>query len=431
MTTRPGTDVQRIQRRVVGVLAAAQVLGGVGVASGIAVGALLAADLGTESLSGLASASAVIGAALIAMPVARLMDARGRRPGLLLAYAVGTVGALLTIAGAMLGWFPLALVGLVLTGGGTAAGLQSRYAAADLASPDRRGRSLATVVWATTVGSVLGPNLAQPMGDLASGIGIPRLAGPYMLTVAAFVAAASIIALFLRPDPLLLARREAATASGAPTPPSLRRSLRASLAAIALVPSALVGLVAMAAGHAVMVGVMSMTPVHLHHGGATLRIIGLVISGHITGMYIASPLVGMLADRVGRRAVILLGGVILLSAVAIAGTAGGHESTRLAVGLFLLGIGWSCTLIGGSTLLTDSVAVEERPTVQGAADLTMGIAGASAGVLSGVVVGLGSYGLLNSIAVLIIVPLLALAVRDSRRASALGLAAAADVPARR
>jgi MFS family permease len=430
MTTTRGTDVQRIQRRVVGVLAAAQVLGGVGVASGIAVGALLAADLGTESLSGLASASAVIGAALIAMPVARLMDARGRRPGLLLAYAVGTLGALLTIAGAVLGWFPLALVGLVLTGGGTAAGLQSRYAAADLASPDRRGRSLATVVWATTVGSVLGPNLAQPMGDLAASLGIPRLAGPYMLSVAAFIAAASIIALFLRPDPLLLARREAAALNAA-TLPSVRRSLRASLSAIARVPSALVGLVAMAAGHAVMVGVMSMTPVHLQHGGATLRIVGLVISGHITGMYIASPLVGMLADRVGRRAVIVLGGVILLTAVAIAGTAGGHESARLAVGLFLLGIGWSCTLIAGSTLLTESVAAEERPTVQGAADLTMGIAGASAGVLSGVVVGLGSYGLLNSIAVVIVVPLVVFALRDSRRAAGLGVAVPADAPAPR
>ncbi|MDA0301561.1 MAG: MFS transporter, partial [Chloroflexi bacterium] len=351
------------------------------------------------------------------------------RPGLLLAYAVGTTGALLTISGALLGWFPLALVGLVLTGGGTAAGLQSRYAAADLAAPDRRGRSLATVVWATTVGSVLGPNLAQPMGDLAGRFGIPRLAGPYMLTVVAFVVAASIIALFLRPDPLLLARREAAGASGAdPLAAPFRRSVRASLSVIALVPSALLGLVAMAAGHAVMVGVMSMTPVHLQHGGASLRIIGLVISGHITGMYIASPVVGMLADRFGRRAVIIGGGLILLASVGIAGTASGHDSTQLAAGLFLLGLGWSCTLIAGSTLLTESVAAEERPTVQGAADLVMGVAGASAGVLSGVVVGLGSYALLTAIAAVVVVPLMLLAIQDSRRAGVLGWAAERDTP---
>jgi len=348
-----------------------------------------------------------------------VMNVRGRRPGLLLAYGIGTAGALITIAAALLGLLPVALAGLVLTGGGTAAGLQSRYAATDLAAPDRRGRSLATVVWATTVGSVLGPNLAQPMGDFAGGLGVPRLAGPYMLTVAAFVAAALIIALFLRPDPLLLARNEAARQDGdAQVRPPLRKSVRATLSSITAIRSAMLGLCAMALGHAVMVGVMSMTPVHLQHGGASLRIIGLVISGHITGMYVASPLVGMLSDRFGRRSVIIAGTMILLAAVGIAGTADGHDSTRLAIGLFLLGLGWSCTLIAGSTLLTESVSVEDRPTVQGAADLVMGIAGASAGVLSGLVVGLGSYGLLTVIAALLIVPLMILAVRDIWRAAA-------------
>ena len=406
------SDQQRIQQRIVGVLAAAQILGGIGVASGIAVGALLAADLGTESLSGLASASSVIGAALIAVPVSRVMNVHGRRPGLLLAYGIGIAGALLTIAAATAGWLAVALVGLVLTGGGTAAGLQSRYAATDLAEPARRGRSLATVVWATTVGSVLGPNLAEPMGDFATSIGVPRLAGPYMLTVVAFMTAALIIALFLRPDPLLLARREAARREGNEGPgASLRKSVRATLAEIASSPSASLGLLAMALGHAVMVGVMSMTPVHLQHGGASLQIIGLVISGHITGMYVASPVVGMLSDRFGRRPMIVAGTMILLAAVGIAGTADRHDSTRLAVGLFLLGLGWSCTLIAGSTLLTESVPIGERPTVQGTADLVMGIAGASAGVLSGIVVGLGSYGLLTAIAALLVVPLLVFAVR--------------------
>src|SRR5215210_8939711 len=155
------------QRRVVRVLAAAQIFGGVGVAAGAAVGALLAADLSSDEFSGLASAASVVGAALIAIPVSRVMDRHGRRPGLLLAYAIGLVGALTIVAGASLGWFPLALLGLVLTGGGTTATLQSRYAATDLASPARRGRSLSTVVWATTLGSVLGPNLASPMGRVA------------------------------------------------------------------------------------------------------------------------------------------------------------------------------------------------------------------------------------------------------------------------
>lgn len=407
-------DVQGAQQRIVRVLAAAQVLGGVGVASGVAVGALLAADLGSESLSGLAPASAVVGAAIIAVPVARVMNVHGRRRGLLLAYAVGIVGAVVVIAAAMLELLLVALLGFVLTGAGTAAGLQSRYAAADLATPDRRGRSLATVVWATTVGSVLGPNLAQPMGDLADRIGVPPLAGPYLLTVVAFVLAAAMIAVLLRPDPLLLARQEAARLTGSPDGPSVvRKSVRTVLADIAAVRPAWLGLLAMAAGHAVMVGVMSMTPVHLQHGDASLRIIGFVISGHIAGMYIASPLVGSLSDRLGRQTMILAGGVILLVAFLIAGTATGHQSTQLGVGLFLLGLGWSCTLIAGSTLLTEAVAVEDRPNVQGTADLVMGIAGASGGVLSGIVVGFGSYALLNVAAVLVIVPLIAFALRGS------------------
>ena len=421
MSTQIEPQGSATQKRIVRVLAAAQILGGIGVATGAAVGALLAADLATDSFSGVAAAASVIGAALIAIPVSRLMNVRGRRPGLLLAYAIGILGALLVVTGAVVGSFPLALIGLVAAGGGTTAGLQSRYAATDLATADRRASSLSTVVWATTIGSVLGPNLASPMGDLSERFDIPRLAGPYLLTVLVFVAAAAIIAVFLRPDPLLTARDDRARESGELSiGPSVRGSLREVLALVSSFPSAVLGLAAMATGHAVMVSVMSMTPIHLQHGDASLRIIGFVISGHITGMYIASPLVGKATDRFGRRPVIIGGGAILLLSFLIAGTATGHESAQLAIGLFLLGLGWSCTLISGSTLLTESVPVDERPNVQGTADLVMGIAGASAGLLSGVVVGFGSYGLLNLLATLLVVPLIVFAVRDSARQATVG-----------
>lgn len=413
-TAVPVQDQQAVQRRTVYVLASAQVLGGIGVAAGVAVGALLAADLGAESLSGLASAGSVVGAALIAIPVSRLMDARGRRPGLLLAYGIGITGALLIVAAATMRLFPLALLGLVMSGGGSAAGLQSRYAAADLATSERRGRSLATVVWATTVGSVLGPNLAQPMGDIAASLGVPQLAGPYLLAAIAFAAAALILLTLLRPDPLLTARslaREAGNRDAGTARSSTRRPFLAVLGQIASTRQALVGLIAIAAGHATMVGVMSMTPLHLRHGDATLRIIGFVISMHITGMYIASPVVGLLADKLGRHAVIVGGGMILLLAVLLAGSSSGHQTAPLTVGLFLLGIGWSCTLIAGSTLLSESVPLDDRPEVQGTADFTMGIAGASAGVLSGVVVATASYAVLNLLGALLAATLITVAVR--------------------
>jgi MFS family permease len=408
------TAIAALQKRTVGVLAAAQVLGGIGTGAVAAVGALLAAELATESLSGLSSAGSVVGSALIALPVSRMMQEKGRRAGLQLAYITGIIGTMIVVLGAVADSFPLALVGVVLTGGGMAAGLQSRYAATDLATPHRRGRSLATVVWATTVGSVLGPNLASPMGTFAESIGVPELAGPYLLTGAAFVIAGLLITLMLRPDPLVTAR-EIRVAAGEieAGDTGKKHSVRETFAQIRSIPPALLGLTSVVVGHAVMVSIMSMTPVHLKHDGASLEIVGVIISAHITGMYVASPLVGIAVDRYGRRPVMLTGALILLAACAFAGTSTGHETVQLGIGLSLLGLGWSCTLIAGSTLLTESIPLEDRPAAQGTTDLLMGIAGASAALLSGLVVGLGSYALLATIAAVIIVPLVIGALRPS------------------
>lgn len=405
-------DIAAVQRRTVGVLAAAQVLGGLGTGSVAAVGALLAADLATESLSGLSAAGSVIGSALIAMPVSRLMEQKGRRAGLQLAYVTGVIGTAIVVLGALLHSFPLALAGVILTGGGMAAGLQSRYAATDLSTPQRRGRSLSTVVWATTVGSVLGPNLASPMGRLAEKVGIPELAGPYLLTGMVYVIAGLLITILLRPDPLLIAR-EIRVAAGDEAAGYVRqkRSVRETFAQIRAVPAALLGLGSVVVGHAVMVSIMSMTPVHLQHDGASLEVVGVIISAHITGMYVASPLVGIGVDRYGRRPVMLVGSLLLLAACGFAGTATGHETVQLGIGLALLGLGWSCTLISGSTLLTESIPLADRPAAQGTTDLLMGIAGASAALLSGLVVGLGSYGLLATVATILLIPLVAGALR--------------------
>ncbi|HMU36997.1 MAG TPA: MFS transporter, partial [Marmoricola sp.] len=162
-------------------------------------------------------------------------------------------------------------------------------------------------------------------------------------------------------------------------------------------PQALTGVITMAIGHAVMVGLMVMTPIHMNHGGATLEMIGLVISLHILGMYGASPLIGMAVDRVGAKTVGLIGIATQVAAGALAASTQQGQSWALTAGLILLGLGWAATFISGSTMLVAAISVVHRPAAQGSADLVMGLAAAGAGALAGVVVqfwGFGQLGLL-------------------------------------
>lgn len=409
------TGALAVHRRSVPVLAATQVLGGVGVASGIAVNGLLAEQLsGSASLSGLAQTMGVLGAALLAVPLARLAGRRGRRPALAGGYLVGAVGASVSVLAAVSHLFGLLLVGAALFGGGTASGLQARYAAIDGADAAHRGRSLSLVVWATTIGSVAGPNLSSAGARLGASVGIPRLAGPYLFSLTAFVASAAVVTLLLRPDPLLTAAAERSTAerSTAERPAGFRAAVRA----VGAVPGARLGLVAVGTAHAVMVSVMVMTPVYLHGGGATLEIVGVVISLHIAGMYALSPVVGALSDRVGRVPVIWLGLVVLGAALILAGTAAPTDHLRLGTGLTLLGVGWSACVVAGSTMLSESVGAGVRTAVQGLSDLVMGLSAAGAGALAGPVLDGAGYSWLTVAAATLLVPVLILTAVPRRAA---------------
>ncbi|MET7398350.1 MFS transporter [Dactylosporangium sp. NPDC005572] len=409
----PATDVPRIQRRTLGLLVSMQVVGGLGVASGISVGALLAASMAGPTAAGLAGSSAVIGAALIAIPATRLMRTGGRRPGLVFAYALGALGSLLVAAAVWWDSVPLLFVGTLLFGGSSAANLQSRYAAVDLAAPDRRARHLGIVVWATTLGAVAGPNLAPWTDRWLGRFGVPEYAGPYLFSFVVFALAAAVLLVSLRPDPLLTARSLSEITDKSDSA-ATRGVWRAAVRTVRARPGARVGVASVAVGHVVMVGVMSMTPVHIgdyvHDHGDLLRVVGLVISIHIAGMYALSPVIGWLADRFGRRPVILGGIGLLLLACLFSGTAG-DDTPRLSIGLALLGLGWGCTMVAGSTLLTESVAVEQRAGVQGLSDVVMGVAGACAGALAGVVVDLFGYPALTGVAAIVVVPLVAMVLR--------------------
>jgi MFS family permease len=390
-----------VQRRVVPVLAVAQVAGGIGFGAAVSVGALLALDLsGSPAWSGIASTSSTLGAASAAVPLARLAMGRGRRVALSTGWLVSAAGASLAVLAAVVRSFPLLLAGLVLLGVGNASNLQARFAATDLADPAGRARALGLVVWATTVGAVAGPNLTRPGAGLAGAVGVPALAGPLLVAAAAAVVAAVVLATALRPDPLLTARAAALAAAPAGEPAGDRRG---ALALIAASPAALAGLAGLVTGHGVMVAVMSLTPVHLQAGGAGLTVIGLTISLHIAGMYALSPVAGWLADRRGRRTALWIGYGLLAAATLL--TAGaGHSTTLVTVGLVVLGLGWSFTTIAASAQIADAVAVPDRPRVQGTADLCMNLSGALGGVFGGVLVAVVGYHGLSLVAMLAVVP---------------------------
>ncbi|MEV0233401.1 MFS transporter [Nonomuraea sp. NPDC050786] len=405
----------RAQRRTVIVLVAAQVLSGTGLAAGVTVGALLAQDmLGSTSLAGLLSALSTIGSALAAVAVGRLSQARGRRPGLATGYLAGAVGSAGVIAAAVADNAVLLFVAMFVYGAGTATNLQARYAGADLAAPARRARAVSTVLVATTLGGVVGPNLAAPTGDLAHALGIPHLAGPFLFAGAAYAMAALILTIWLRPDPLLLARtleaeRTAAAhaqpgdAGGRPGPGAERR------------PSGvLVGALVMVFTQAVMVAIMTMTPVHMHDHGHGTAVSGLVIAIHIGAMYLPSPLTGWLVDRFGPLTIAAASALALLAAGTVAAHAPGDSVAPFAVALTLLGMGWNLGLVAGTAIITDAVPPATRARTQGMVDVSIAIAGAAGGMASGVVVAAAGYPLLavgGGLLALAIVPTVVVAAR--------------------
>jgi len=417
-TSPVALDVPAIQRRTIGVLSSYQALAGIAVAGAVPAGALLAAGIaGNDAAAGLAQTAGVTGAALAALPLARLTLSGGRRRALSVGVGLGAIGSVLVVVAAVSRVLPLVYLGCLLVGCATAAGYQARYAAADLAPVDRRARALSIVVWASTVGAVLGPNLLEASGRLAIDLGLPQLSGPYVVAAFCFVVSFGVLALLLRPDPYLVARRLAIAAGEATAGVDAR--LRDGIAHVRAHRRAQLGIAAVALGHAVMVMVMVMTPVHMRHVDVRLQLIGLVISVHVAGMYALSPVVGWAADRFGRLPVIGAGVAILAVSCVLAARAPADDVVMLGVALFLLGLGWSCTLIGGSTLLVEDVDATDRPAVQGASDLVMNIAGAVGGAFAGIVVAVWSYAALCAMA---LVPVAAIAVlmvvltRGSRRA---------------
>jgi MFS family permease len=372
-----------IRRRLLRVLIAAQVLGGLGQAAGGAAGALLARDVaGTDAAAGLPLSLLVAGSALAAIPISGLSRSAGRRPGLATALLAGAAGAALCVLAGVVDNLPLLLAGCLLFGAGNTAVMLARYAAADLSEPERRARTIGIVVFATTFGAVAGPNLLEPAGDAAAAAGLPELTGLFVLAAVAYTAAAAVLLALLRPDPLRLATHD--------EPPEDSWGPRPSLSTLLEPPAVRAGLATIVTANLVMVAVMAMTPVHMRHHDHSLTLVGFVISLHIAGMFAPAPLTGRLADRLGPRRVALGGCAVLLAAGTLAAGAGASVPV-LSLGLLLLGVGWNACLISGSALLVSAVATGQRPRVEGVGELSMGIAAATGGALAGPAVAVASY----------------------------------------
>lgn len=371
------------QRRTVWVLSLGQILGGLAFGATLSLGAVLAAEVsGDEAFAGLATAAITLGTAAFAVPMAAFARRRGRRPSLATGMAVALVGVVLVVAAVALGSFPLLLVSFGLIGAAQAANLQTRFAATDLATDATRGRDLSLVVWATTIGAVLGPNLTGPGEVLGQAVGMPTLTGPYLIAVAAQLLAIALYLVALRPDPLKLAQQVVASEARS-SEPRIAKADQPMVARYAIF--------AVAAAHGVMVSVMAMTPVHLIHQGASLSIIGLTISLHVAGMFALSPVFGILADRLGRIPTIMIGQALLVSALVTA-SFGADSTTSVTVALILLGLGWSATTVSGSTLLTEASSEAQRTRRQGLSDLTMSLVGAVGAILAGLVLSWIGYG---------------------------------------
>lgn len=409
--TPTATQVDAIQKRTLRVLFAAQILSGAGLAAGVTVGALLAEDmLGSTGLAGLPSALFTIGSAAAAAAVGQLSQRFGRRAGLAAGYTTGAIGSIGIVLAATAGNVWLLFVALFVYGAGTATNLQARYAGADLAHHDRRARAISTVLVATTVGAVVGPNLVGVLGNLADAIGVPRLAGPFLLAAVAYGAAGITLWILLRPDPLHIAaaiKNQPVPDNG--DPPDIPTVMTSSWNRVVIAGAAVMMITQL-----VMVAIMTMTPVYMQHNDHDLAAAGLVISVHVAAMYLPSPVSGYLVDRFGSAKTAGLAAITLICAGTVAGFAPAHSVVALAGALALLGFGWSLGLIAGTTTVTDAAPIINRAKTQGTVDLFVAVAGAVGGLASGLIVAQTSFptlAIIGAVTAATLVPILLLGRR--------------------
>ncbi|MFJ7952983.1 MFS transporter [Lysinibacillus sp. NPDC096418] len=385
-------EQQKLYKRSLIIVMLSQVFGGAGLAAGITVGALIAKDmLGTASFAGLPAALFTLGSALAAFIVGQLSQRFGRRYGLSFGFIAGGVGAIGVIIAANINSLALLFISLFIYGAGTATNLQARYAGTDLANDKQRATATSIAMVATTFGAIAGPNLVTPMGKIATAISMPALAGPFILAAVAYILAGLTLFIFLRPDPLLVAKAIADEQQHKVAENVSALQKKANRIGI------LVGALVLILSHVIMVSIMTMTPVHMQGHGSNLSAIGMVIGLHVASMYLPSLGTGILVDKIGRTIVVVASGIILAAAGLVAAFAPGDSMVWVTLALMLLGLGWNFGLISGTTIIIDSTTIHNRARTQGSVDVWVALAGSAGSILSGVVVAYSSYAMLGFI----------------------------------
>lgn len=394
-------------RRLTLILLAGQAVGSAAYLAATTVGPLVVLELsGRHELTGVGGFVYLIGSAGSAYVAARWMARGGRRTGLASGFALGTIGAAVAGGAILAGGFLSFLFGYLLLGAARGITDQSRYAAAEMVTPDERGRAISSVVVGGTFGAVLGPSLVAPLGDAMRGFGLNPLAGPWALAMVIFAATAVLLFTALRPDPIEVARdlardlaRQSRSDDDPVAEPAAARAADRPWRVLLAVPDVQTALAALILGQLVMVMVMAMTSVHLHDHGGGLDSISLVITAHTLGMFGPSIFSGRLVDRWGRVPMILLGSVLLIAACLLAPAS--LDTLVLAFALLLLGLGWNFTYVAGAALLTDVLTASERARGQGTTEMLVNVASGLGSLVGGPLMAMGGYPLINVLGLLI------------------------------
>ncbi len=372
-----------------------QSLASAAVISSATVLTIVATDLtGNPSLAGVPSAVIQLSMALSALLWGTLWDRLGRRNGLTAALLLGLAGAGLAAAGTEFGLVWAFFLGIVGFGAMRAGTLMSRFVAAEVSAPDKRGRAISIVVWAGTVGAVLGPLLVAPSSALAVSMGLNELTGPILIAVP-LIGFSTIVAFAgLRPDPAELAKR---VEEENPRPEITEQGMR-SIPQLIRLPGVYVAVITVALAQAVMIMLMGITALYMRDLGHSLGDISVVFSAHTLGMFAFAPVSGSLSDRLGRGPVMIAGGLVIILSGIIAPAS--PAVMVIAIGLFLLGLGWSFAFVAGSALLSDQLTQAERSKTQGANDMVVALASGLGSLASGVIyagIGYWAVGLLGAV----------------------------------